>query len=121
MPRASALPFDAALLRTSRSPAVASRSASGLVVLVCAIVSAALVTASLIFLVWVKMSQVQLGYDIHRLQNELVKLRQEKSTLEVEVSALRRPERLLRLAAERLDLRPPRPNQLIVIGARSER
>jgi cell division protein FtsL len=119
MPRASALPFDAALLRTSRAPVVPS-SSSGPIVLVSAIMSAALVTASLIFLVWVKMSQVQLGYEIHRQQSDLVKLRQEKNALEVEVSALRRPERLLRLAAERLDLHPPRPDQLIVVGQRGQ-
>jgi len=111
MHRVSALPFPSVGARVSRAPTASS--SSGPVVLAASIVSAACVTASLVFLVWVKMTQVQVGYDIHRQQTDLVKLRQEKSALEVEVSALRRPERLMRLARERLDLAPPRPDQIV--------
>lgn len=86
---------------------------SGALTLVSAIVGVGLITASLIFLVWVKMVQVQAGYAIHALQTEAMKLRQERSTLEVEVSALKRPERLRRIAVERLGMAPPAPHQLV--------
>lgn len=85
----------------------------GLPTLVGAILGAGLITASLIFFVWVKMAQVQAGYAIHALQTEAMKQRQERSSLEVEVSALRRPERLRQIAVSRLGMAPPKPEQLL--------
>lgn len=89
----------------------------GVPVLVASLFAAALVTAAVVFLVWVKMVQVQAGYRIHELQREVVDLRQERSALEVEVSALRRPDRLDRVGRERLGLFPPRPDQILRLPA----
>jgi|GEM_PF-1748098 len=82
--------------------------------LVLSIVCAALVTSSLVFWVWVKMAQVQAGYRIHELQRELVQLRQERSSLRVEVAALKRHDRLHQLS-QKLGLHPPKAEDVIRI------
>lgn len=88
-------------------------SPRALVKLVSAVVGASMITGALTFLVWLKIEQVQAGYSIFALQMRLVELRQEQSALEVERSALKRPERLSRLAHTELGLYPVRPEQIL--------
>lgn len=85
----------------------------GLGALLATVVAAALVTAAVVFVVWLKMVQVQAGYAIHELQRDVVELRQERSALEVEVSSLRRPDRLAQIGRERFHLAPPTPEQIL--------
>ncbi len=88
-------------------------SPRALLKLVSAVLGASLITGALTFLVWLKIEQVQAGYSIFALQMRLLELRQEQSALQVERTALRRPERLSRLAQQKLGLFPVRPDQVI--------
>ncbi len=64
------------------------------------------VTASLVVFVRVKSAQIEVGYRIHDLRQELVSLEQQHSALEVERTALLRPSRLAHLARTELGLVP---------------
>lgn len=85
------------------------------VLLLASIVSVALVMSSVLFLVWVRMAEIQAGYAVYQLQGEKVRLRQTKSALEVEIASLRRPDRLHRLAAK-YGLQAPRAEQILHIS-----
>lgn len=74
--------------------------------LVASIVGASLVLVSALFFVWLRMTEVQSGYEVYRLQRDKVRLRQERSALEVEIAALRRPDRLQKMASQ-FGLIPP--------------
>lgn len=83
--------------------------------LLASIFAAALVMGSVLFLVWVRMAEMQAGYAVYQLQGEKVRLRQTKSALEVETASLRRPDRLHRLAAK-YGLQAPRAEQVLHIS-----
>lgn len=68
--------------------------------------AAALVASSLVLLGALRVHQVQAGYRVHDLRMEVVRLRHERATLEVERSALLRPARLAELARTGLELVP---------------
>ncbi|MDP2345380.1 MAG: cell division protein FtsL [Deltaproteobacteria bacterium] len=68
---------------------------------------AVVVTAALVGFVRVKSAQLEVGYRIHDLRQELVTLEQQRSALEVERTALLRPNRLAHLAVTELGLVPP--------------
>lgn len=72
------------------------------------IVAASIVTGSLIFLVHTKSRQIEAGYRIHDLRQQLVVLEHQRTSLEVERAALARPTRLAQLARTALGLIPPR-------------
>lgn len=109
-------PRSGSYTKRSLPPQTASRVPDGLVSLLATVVAAALITASVVMLVWVKMTQVQAAYAIHQQQQQLVELKRERSALEVEVSSLRRPERLARVGAQHFGLYAPAPGQVITLG-----
>jgi cell division protein FtsL len=76
------------------------------------VVGAALVAASLVVLVQVRTAQLKNGYELYALSRAKAQLLEDRSRLEVEVAALKRPDRLARKAAE-LGLGPARPDQVI--------
>lgn len=92
-----------------------SPSARAPAMLLAAIVGASLVVGSVVVLAWVRMAEVQAGYEVYRLQRDKVRLRQERSALEVEIAALRRPDRLQRLA-ERYGLEAPPQERVLRAG-----
>jgi cell division protein FtsL len=94
------------------APAELPAAAADARLLTVTVLGAALVVSSLVFLVWVRMAEMQAGYRLYSLQREKVALRQERSKLELELAALRRPERLAR-AAKDLGLGPAEPGQLM--------
>lgn len=83
--------------------------------LLAAIFSTAMVMGSVLFLVWVRMAEMQAGYAVYQLQGEKVRLRQAKNALEVEIASLRRPDRLHGLAAK-YDLYAPRAEQILHVS-----
>ena len=109
-------PRSGSYTKRSLPPTPVSRVPQGLMSLLATVVAAALVTASVVVLVWVKMTQVQSGYAIHQHQQELLELKRERSALEVEVSSLRRPERLARVGQRHFGLRAPAPGQVVKVG-----
>lgn len=84
--------------------------------LLACITGVALVVASLVFLVLVRMGDIQAGYELYALQKRKVELTQERSALLLELAALKRPDRLARLGAG-LGLVPPRADQVLREGA----
>ncbi|MBM4283465.1 MAG: hypothetical protein FJ137_22890 [Deltaproteobacteria bacterium] len=72
------------------------------------VVATVVVTAGLVFLVHTKSRQIEAGYHIHDLRQQLVSLEHQRASLEVERAALARPTRLAQLARTALGLIPPR-------------
>lgn len=93
--------------------------AGDLHVLLGAIAGSALVIASLVLWVWIKMTQVQTGYEIHRLQQNLIELRYEHNEILVELSSLNSPERLEQIARDDFGLQHPSPTQVIHLDSLS--
>ncbi len=75
---------------------------------------AILVTVSLFF-VWSRLQLVNLQYDISRLENRLRDVRSEVRCLHLEAASLRSPDRIEKVARQRLGLRNPSPQQVIYI------
>ncbi|HUU00404.1 MAG TPA: cell division protein FtsL [Myxococcota bacterium] len=63
-----------------------------------------------------KLVAVELGYRLSRAASENKQLQAESRKLRLEVATLRNPRRLRRLAADKLGLFEPRPEQVITIG-----
>jgi cell division protein FtsL len=70
-----------------------------------------------LFLVWVRVAQVDAGYKIHDLRDEELRLRHDKSALTLERASLMRPERLARIAQTELNLVPPDPTRAVQVVA----
>lgn len=78
----------------------------------------ALITASLVFVAWAKMDTVQITYAIDDLVDQEEQLAEEQRRLRAELANLRSPRNLEVLAAT-LELLPPEPGQVVVIGDES--
>ena len=73
------------------------------------------VAISAVFLVWTRVTTVQLGYELARLQAALQVLEEQNRVRATEVSRLRAPLRLRTMAVERFGLRPPSAEQVAAI------
>ena len=69
-----------------------------------------------IFLVWSRARTIQLGYDIAHASAENSRLVDEHHSLQLERTTLRSPTRVGQVAATRMGLRPPRPDETVRIG-----
>lgn len=70
----------------------------------------------LVFLfVWERVDIVRLGYHIERLKAQKVLLQRERDQLQLKVSALTAPERIARVATDKLGLVPPQQGQVFII------
>jgi cell division protein FtsL len=67
--------------------------------------------------VWERVDIVRLGYSIERLKAQKTLLERERDQLQVKVSALTAPERIARVATDKLGLFPPQQGQLFIIHA----
>ena len=73
-------------------------------------------TLALIFVAWAKMETVQITYRIDDLVDQEEELAEEQRRLRTELSTLRAPPNLEKLAPG-LGLVPPEPGQLVVVTA----
>jgi cell division protein FtsL len=105
--------------RARTTPPQPAADASGIAMAVALSVAAAIVTASLVFVVHTKSRQTALGYRVHDLRQELVSLGQQRASLEVERAALSRPTRLVHVARTELNLVPPRMDTSVAVVASS--
>lgn len=80
--------------------------------LAAAIVGITMIVVALLFTVSLRIQHVQLGYELYSLQRRKVELTQQRSMLELEVAALKRPDRLAKLGRE-LGLQPPTTTQIL--------
>ena len=65
--------------------------------------------------VWERVDVVQAGYQIERLKTKKVTLERERDELRVKVSELMAPDRIARLASERLAMAPPQQDQVRLV------
>jgi cell division protein FtsL len=93
---------------TSRSAPPVKADDGNTALAVVLIAGAALVTGSLVLLVHTKSREIEAGYRIHDLRQQLVTLEHQRTSLEVERAALARPSRVAHIARTALGLIPPR-------------
>ena len=71
--------------------------------------------------VWERVDVVRLGYHIERLKTQKVLLERERDQLRVRFSALTAPERIAKVATDKLGLIPPQQGQVFVVHLQPER
>lgn len=91
-----------------------------LALLSAALAGAALVVASLLLLVFVRVGQTKAGYAVHDLRAERTRLQQERSALEVERASLLRPARLSQWARTEAGLVPVEPVRVVAVARDAE-
>jgi cell division protein FtsL len=79
------------------------------------VLCAAVLTFGAVFYLWQRYQFVRLGYEVETLRAARTRLVEAIEPLEVEVHYLSRLERIDALARTRLGMRPPRPDQVIVL------
>ena len=65
--------------------------------------------------VWERVDVVRLGYQIERLKTQKILLERERDQLQVKFSALMAPERIAKVATEKLGLIPPQQGQVLMV------
>ena len=65
--------------------------------------------------VWERVDVVRLGYQIERLKSQKVLLERERDQLQVKFSALMAPERIAKVATEKLGLVSPQQGQVLMV------
>jgi cell division protein FtsL len=65
--------------------------------------------------VWERVDVVRLGYQIERLKTQKILLERERDQLQVKYSALMAPERIAKVATEKLGLIPPQQGQVLMV------
>ncbi|MCP9438508.1 MAG: cell division protein FtsL [Nitrospira sp.] len=68
--------------------------------------------------VWERGDIVRVGYQIQRLKAEKVRLERERDHLRVQLSALSAPDRIAKVATERLGMTLPQDGQVIMVKSR---
>lgn len=67
--------------------------------------------------VWERVDMVRIGYHIERLKHDKVLLERERDELRVKVSALGAPDRIAKLASEKLGMGLPQQGQIVLVHA----
>lgn len=76
----------------------------------------------LVFLfVWERVDMVRVGYQIERLKRDKVVLERERDQLRMKVSSLTAPDRIAKVASEKLGMGVPQPGQVIMVRSKPER
>ena len=70
--------------------------------------------------VWERVDVVRLGYQIERLKAQKILLERERDQLKVKFSALTAPERIAKVATEKLGLTPPQQGQVFMVRQQPE-
>ncbi|MDH4187169.1 MAG: cell division protein FtsL [Nitrospira sp.] len=65
--------------------------------------------------VWERVDVVRLGYQIERLKVQKVLLERERDQLQVKFSSLTAPERIAKVATEKLGMAPPQQGQVLMV------
>lgn len=69
----------------------------------------------LLLYVWERVEVVRVGYQIERLKTQRVALQRERDELQVKLSAITSPERIARVAKEKLGMSPPQQGQVVLV------
>ncbi|WP_447973484.1 cell division protein FtsL [Nitrospira sp. Kam-Ns4a] len=65
--------------------------------------------------VWERVDLVRVGYQVEQLKAQRITLLRERDELRLKVSALTSPERIARVASEKLAMVPPSQGQVVVV------
>jgi cell division protein FtsL len=69
----------------------------------------------LLLYVWERVEVVRVGYQIERLKAQRVVLQRERDELQVKLSTMTSPERIARVAREKLGMSPPQQGQVVLV------
>ena len=83
-------------------------------------VAFAAVTSLVLLFVWERVDIVRIGYQIERLKTQKVTLERERDELRVKLWGLTTPERIARLARDKLGMMQPEKGQVVVINIEPE-
>jgi cell division protein FtsL len=70
--------------------------------------------------VWERVDMVRVGYQIERLKHDKVVLGRERDELRVKFSALSAPDRIAKVASEKLGMALPQQGQVIMVQSRPD-
>ena len=70
--------------------------------------------------VWERVDMVRLGYQIERLKQERTMLERERDELQVKLSMLSAPDRIAKVASEKLGMALPQQRQVIMVQSRTD-
>jgi len=70
--------------------------------------------------VWERVDMVRVGYQIERLKHDKALLERERDELRVKFSALSAPDRIAKVASEKLGMALPQQGQVIMVQSRPE-
>lgn len=71
--------------------------------------------------VWERVDVVRLGYHIERLKAQKLLLERERDQLQVKFSGLTAPERIAKVATDKLGLVPPQQGQVFMVHMQPDR
>lgn len=71
--------------------------------------------------VWERVDVVRVGYQIERLKAQKVLLERERDQLQVKFSALTAPERIAKVATDKLGMIPPEQGQVLMVQLPTDR
>jgi cell division protein FtsL len=74
-----------------------------------------IVIVELLGYAWVRMQCIGVGYEISALTKEQQKLNELQANLKVELARLKSPQRITKIAQEKLGLTMPTPKQMMVM------
>jgi len=79
------------------------------------IVLLAVFTTEMLLYTWSRVQCLRLGYGISTAIDKQKELQLLQNNLKIELAHLKSPERITKIARERLGLRPPKPEQTVII------
>ena len=79
------------------------------------IIILSLFISELLTYTWARVQCVNVGYDINEASRKNVELNAVKKNIQIELARLKSPERISKIAKERLNLTVPTPDQIIVV------
>ncbi len=68
--------------------------------------------------VWERADMIRIGYHVERLKHDKVMLERQRDELRVKASALSAPERIAKIAAEKLGMSSPQQGQIVIVQSR---
>ena len=71
--------------------------------------------SELLIYTWARVQCVNVGYEINKASRKNVELNAVKKNIQIELARLKSPERISKIAKERLSLTVPAPDQIIVV------
>jgi len=68
--------------------------------------------------VWERADMIRIGYHVEQLKHEKIMLERQRDELRVKASALSAPERIAKVAADKLGMTPPQQGQIVIVHSR---